>query len=270
MSGSFADHAIIITGASDGIGAEIARQLADEGAWLALGARRGHELDLVAQDCIARGGRALVIPTDVTDRTQCDHLAARTLESYGKIDVLICNAGLRAHFAFDGKADPAVFDRVMRVNYLGAVNSAGAALPGLRQSRGRVGVMSSLAGKTGVPYRTAYAASKHALHGFFDSLRIELADSGVSVTLVCPGFVHTGPRVEAIGADGEPIDAEALVRPDAMPAAACARGTIDALRRRRREVVMTPNSRLMQVMKALAPSLVDRRAERTMRRTAHS
>jgi short-subunit dehydrogenase len=265
MKRSFADHATIITGASDGIGAELARQLADEGAWLALAARRAHELDLVAQDCIARGARAIVIPTDVTDPEQCRHLAARTLEAYGRIDTLICNAGLRAHFRFEETADPAVFDQVMRVNYLGSVHSVLATLPALRESRGRIAVLSSLAGKTGVPLRTAYAASKHALHGFFDSLRIEVAEAGISVTLICPGFVNTGGRVEAVGADGEPLDAEKLVRPDAMPAVVCARRALRAIQRRRREVVMTPNAWLMKVMRAIAPRMIDRRAAQTMR-----
>jgi len=264
MNQPFADHAVVITGASGGIGAELARQLADQGAWLALGARRAHELDVVAQECIARGGRALVVPTDVTDAAQCAQLVARTREAYGKMNVLINNAGLRAHFAFADTRDLGVFEQVMRVSYLGSVYCTHAALPALRESRGRLVAMSSLAGKTGVPLRTAYAASKHALHGFFDSLRIELAGTGVSVTLVCPGFVNTGPGVHALGPDGAALAAEALVRSDAMPLGECARRTIRAVWRRQRELVMTPRARVAAVIKAVAPGVADRAAARTM------
>jgi short-subunit dehydrogenase len=264
MKKPFADHAVVITGASSGIGAELARQLAAQGAWLALGARRAHELDLVAQECIARGGRALVVPMDVTDAAQCAQLIARTREGYGKVDVLINNAGLRAHFAFGDARDLGVFDRVMRVSYLGSVNCTHAALPALRESRGRIVGMSSLAGKTGVPLRTAYAASKHAMHGFFDSLRIELDGTGVSVTLICPGFVGTGPGVYALGPDGAPLAAETLVRGDAMPVDECARRSIRAVWRRQRELVMTPYARLAALVRVVAPGVVDRAAARTM------
>jgi NAD(P)-dependent dehydrogenase (short-subunit alcohol dehydrogenase family) len=149
----FADQCVVITGASDGIGAELARQLADHGAWLALGARRPHELDVVAQECIARGGRAVIQPCDVADPAQCEQLVRHALDSYGKIDTLINNAGVGAHFRFADTTDLSVFDRIMRVNYLGAVYCTHYALPHLRQSKGRLVCVSSLTGKTGVPGR---------------------------------------------------------------------------------------------------------------------
>jgi short-subunit dehydrogenase len=264
MNKPLADHVVVITGASEGIGAELARQVADQGAWLALAARRAHELDLVAQDCIARGGRAIVVPTDVTDPSQCTHLAQRAVEAYGKIDVLVNNAGVGAHFKFADTADLSVFERVMRVNYLGAVYATHAALPALIKSRGRIVAISSLAGKTGVPYRTAYSASKFAMHGFFDSVRIELESTGVTVTIACPGFVHTDIRKHALGSDGAPLGASPRSEHDAMALDECARQIVSAIERRQRELVMTVRAKWGVVVKAVAPGMIDRLAAREM------
>lgn len=264
MSKPLADHVVVITGASEGIGAELARQIADQGAWLALGARRAHELDLVAQDCIARGGRAIVVPTDVTEPEQCAHLAHRAIEAYGKIDVLINNAGVGAHFKFADATDLSVFERVMRVNYLGSVYATHAALPALVKSRGRIVAISSLAGKTGVPYRSAYSASKFAMHGFFEALRIELESTGITVTIACPGFVHTEIRKHALGSDGAPLGAGPRVDHDAMALDECARQIVHAIDRRQRELVMTTRAKLGVVMKAVAPGVIDKLAAREM------
>lgn len=260
MTRPFADRAVVITGASDGIGAELARQLAAQGAWLALAARRAHELDVVAQACIASGGRAIVVPTDVTDPAQCDHLIERAIEAYGRIDVLVNNAGLGAHFRFGPHADVEVYERLMRVNYLGAVRCTRAALPALQQSRGLIVAMSSLAGKTGVPGRTAYAASKHAMNGFFDSLRIELDGTGVDVTVVCPGFVRTNIRRNALGPDGAPLGASPIDESKAMPLEECVRQTVAAMARRQRELVITPRWWLSAILKVFAPRVIDARA----------
>jgi short-subunit dehydrogenase len=262
----FADRSVVITGASEGIGAELARQLADQGAWLALGARRPHELDVVAQDCISRGGRAVIVPADVRDPAQCEHLIARAVEAYGKVDVLVNNAGVGAHFRFADTTDLDVFDHVMRVNYLGAVYCTHFALAHLRKSRGRIAVISSLAAKTGVPTRAAYAASKHAVHGFFDSLRIELHGTGVTVTMVAPGFVKTNIRKHALGADGQPIEAD-QARADAMSVEECCRRTIKAIARRDREVVMRSNWKLSAILKVLAPQLIDDVARKAVERS---
>jgi NAD(P)-dependent dehydrogenase (short-subunit alcohol dehydrogenase family) len=260
----FGDRAVVITGASDGIGAELARQFAQQGAWLALGARRPHELDVVAQGCIARGGRAIIVPTDVTDPAQCEHLIARALEAYGKVDALVNNAGVGAHFSFDDATDLSVFEQVMRVNYLGSVYCTHFALPALKKSKGRIAVISSLAGKTGVPGRAAYAASKHAVQGFFDSLRIELAPTGVTVTVVSPGFVRTNIRKHALGGDGQPRDEEPGNPEATMPLQECARRTIAALATRKREIVMRRAWKLSLILKVLAPGVVDGMAARTV------
>lgn len=257
---------MVITGASDGIGAELARQFANQGAWLALGARRPHELDVVAQDCIAVGGRAIVVPTDVTDPAQCEHLVARAVEAYGRVDVLVNNAGLGAHFAFEDTKDLAVFDHIMRVNYLGAVYCTHFALGELRKTRGRLVTISSLAAKTGVPTRAGYAASKHAVHGFFDSLRIELMNTGVSVTLIAPGFVKSSFRKHALDADGSELEGDPP-RANAMSVEECARISIRAIARRQREVVMRSNWKLAAMLRIVAPGVIDNIARKAIERT---
>jgi short-subunit dehydrogenase len=264
VSRPLSDRVVIITGASSGIGAELARQIAGQGAWLVLAARREHELDVVAQECIAHGGRTIIVPTDVTDPAQCEHLVARTVEAYGRIDVLINNAGIGAHFRFADTTDVSVFDRVMRVNYLGSVYCTHYALPALRQVRGRIAVISSLAGKTGVPSRAAYAASKHALQGFFESLRIELDGTGVTVTLVNPGFVRSSIRAHALGADGAPLGESHLDESSVMPVEECVRRAVRAIERREREVVMRDSWKLLSVLKAIAPGLIDRMAAKAV------
>jgi short-subunit dehydrogenase len=140
------------------------------------------------------------------------------------------------------------------------------ALPYLREARGRLVGISSLAGRTGVPTRTGYAASKHAMTGFFDSLRIELEGSGVTVTMIYPGFVATGIRENATGPDGLPILVSPVREGEVMSAAECAARIVRAIERREREVVMTARGRIGLWLKLLAPSLVDRIARRAIER----
>ena len=156
--------------------------------------------------------------------------------------------------------------RIMDVNYFGAVSCTHAALPHLEASRGRIVNVSSLAGRTGVPTRTGYAASKHAMAGFFDSLRIELRGTGVTVTTAFPGFVATGVRRHAYGPDGAPLGESPVREGEVMTADACARIILDAADARKREVVMTARGKLGQWVKLVSPGLVDRLAARAIER----
>jgi short-subunit dehydrogenase len=152
------------------------------------------------------------------------------------------------------------------VNYMGAVYCTKHALPHLRQAKGLIVGISSLAGRTGVPTRTGYSAAKHAMTGFFDSLRIELEGSGVSVTMIYPGFVATGIRENATGPDGLPILVSPVREGEVMSVQDCARRIVRAVERREREVVMTARGRMGLWLKLLAPSLVDRIARRAIER----
>jgi short-subunit dehydrogenase len=263
---AFHENVVIVTGASDGIGAEVARQLAGQGAWLALAARDAEKLEAVAADCRARGGRALAVPTDVAEQAQCRRLVERTMEEYGRVDTLVNNAGIGMWARFDEMTDLAPFERIMQVNYFGSVYCTHYALPHLKRSRGRIVGVSSLTGRTGVPTRSGYAASKHAMAGFFDSLRIELADDGVSVTMIYPGFVATDIRRRAFGPDGRPLGESPVREGEVMTAEECARRTVDAAAARRREVVMTARARVGMWLKLIAPAAVDRIARRAIER----
>ncbi len=266
-SRAFEDNVVIITGASLGLGAELARQLADQGAWLALAARSADRLEAVADECRARGGRAIVAPTDVTDQAQCRALIERTVAEYGRIDTLINNAGMGMWARFEELQHLDVMQQLMWVNYLGSVYCTSYALPYLRQTRGRLAAISSLAGKTGVPAHSGYVASKHALTGFFDTLRIELQGSGVSVTVIFPGFVATGIHERNIGPDGRLLGQSHTVDyRRAMPTETCARIVIRATARRRRQVVMTLRGKVGQWLRLIAPGLVDAMARRAVER----
>lgn len=261
---AFRENAVVLTGASRGIGREMAFQLADQGAWLALAARETGSLEEVAAECRRRGGRAISIPADVGEEAQCAALVARAVEEFGRIDTLINNAGIGMWARFDEVRDLSIFERIMRVNYLGSVYCTWHALPHLKKTRGRIVGVSSLTGKTGVPTRSAYGASKHAMAGLFDSLRIELAGTGVTVTMVYPGFVATEIRERAFGPDGKPLGASPVREAEVMSADTCARLILEAAAGRRRELVMTRRGKLGMWLKVVAPGLVDRIARRAI------
>ena len=260
------DKVVVITGASKGIGAELARQLAAKGARLVLAARDAKELEAVAAQCRERGGSAITVRADVGVERDCAAIMSGAALAYGGIDVLVNNAGATMWARFEDIEDLSVLERIMRVNYMGAVYCTRHALPYLRASRGVLVGISSLAGRTGVPTRTGYSASKHAMTGFFDSLRIELDGSGVAVTMIYPGFVATGIRENATGPDGKPIGVSPVKEGEVMGVEECARRIVVAIERRSREVVMTARGKMGLWLKLIAPTLVDRIAKRAIRR----
>jgi short-subunit dehydrogenase len=261
---AYAGKVIVLTGASQGIGRALALKLASERPRLVLAARDQAALEAVAEECRARGAETLVVPTDVTEEAQCRALVERAVERFGALDVLVNNAGVGMISRFDALSDLSVYDRLMKVNYLGCVYPTFYALPHLKRSRGQIVVMASLAGLTGVPTRTGYAASKHAVIGFFDSLRIELAGTGVDVTVVCPYFVRSEIHRRAVGPDGKPLEATPLQEERIMSAEECAARTVTAMARRRRMLVFTAKGKLGRFAKLLAPGFVDHLARRAV------
>jgi short-subunit dehydrogenase len=262
----FRENVVVLTGASAGIGRELARQLAAQGAWLVLAARDATQLGEAADECRAAGGRAVAAPTDVGEEAQCRALIERSVQEYGRIDTLVNNAGIGMWARFDQVTDLGIFERIMRINYLGSVFCTSHALPHLKRTRGRIVGMGSLTALTGVPTRSGYAASKHAMAGFFDSIRIELEEDGVTVTQIHPGFVATQIRERAFGADGLPLGAgnSPVREKEVMSAQECARITISAMAKRRREVIMTPRAKLGMWLKLISPAAVDRIAKRAI------
>lgn len=262
---AFKGQVVLLTGASEGIGRSLALALARDGARLVLAARNRDRLEELSVACRALGASVLVVPTDVSEQAQCDALVDRTLARFGRLDMLIANAGATMWSRLDELADVGVLERLMRVNYLGAAWLTHRALPALKDSRGRIVAIASLAGLTGVPTRTGYAASKHAMMGFFDSLRIELAGSGVSVTVVAPDFVRSMIHQRAAGPDGHALGASLAPGADIMTADECAAIVLDAAARRRRLALTSRRSHLLRWLSLLAPGVPDRLAARAIR-----
>lgn len=263
--GLFRDNVVVITGASHGIGEEMAMALARQGAKLSLAARRADELTRVAAACRAAGALDVItVVTDVAEPDDCARLIERTAAHYGRIDTLINNAGLGMWSRVEDARDLTIFERVMRVNYFGTVHCTAAAIPYLRKSRGRIVGISSIAGRTGIPTRSGYSASKHAMNGFLDSLRIELQDAGVSVTIINPGFVGTGLQARNLGPDGQPLGSNPVNVSAVMTPAECARLAIEAAGSRRRELVMTARGKIGIWLKLLWPGLIDRIAAKAI------
>jgi short-subunit dehydrogenase len=256
---SFKDKAVVVTGASSGIGRALALQLADEGAWLALAARNARRLETLALECQQRGGKAVAIPTDVADERQCQTLIQRTKETYGHIAMVINDAGMDVLSKLEDLPDLHLFRQVMDVNFYGTVSCTYYALPSLKETRGRIVNISSLGGVQAIPYNTSYCASKFAMNGFSDSLRMELAQHGISVTVVCPYWVVTEFHERYLDKDGRPKGPEgrAIYTEKMMTADQCARIVLNAARRRKREILLGPG-RMTVLLKLIAPGLMDR------------
>jgi short-subunit dehydrogenase len=254
---------IVITGGSDGIGAEVARQLASSGGAgvaLVLAARNRAALEGVAGACSALGAHTLVVPTDVAVQQQCRDLIAQAVARFGRIDALINNAGRSAHALFEEVEDLGWYEELMRINLWGSVWCTHAALPHLKAARGSIVAVSSLAGLVGVPGRTAYGATKFAMTGFFEALRVELKGAGVSVTTAFPGVVATRIRHHGFDAAGKQPGTSALKEDAAMPVEQCAKLIIAGMNGRAREVVMTFKGKMGRFLKLVAPGMVEKLA----------
>ena len=254
----FKNNVVIITGASSGIGRELALQFAKQGALLSLAARDLSRLEKVAEECCALEAKAIAIQTDVTDKEQCKKLIEQTVSEYGRIDTLVNNAGITMWAMFEEIENIDMFETIMKVNYFGSVYCTYYALPYLKKTKGRLVGISSITGRTGVPTRTGYAASKHAMAGFFDSLRIELMNTGVTVTVIYPGFVVSEVRERALGLNGKPIGKSHLDESKIMSTKECVKQILNSVSKRKREQVMTPKAKFGLWLKLVLPGLVDK------------
>ena len=263
--GTFTGKTVLITGASEGIGRALALALAAERAQLALNARNEARLAAAVRECAARGAEALALPADVSRQEDCAAMVARAVAHFGTLDVLVNNAGLTMWSRFDALSDLSVCARLLATNYLGAVYATAAALPTLKATGGLIVAVASVAGLTGVPERSGYAASKHAMVGFFESLRIELAGSGVDVTIVTPDFVVSEIHRRAVGPDGRPLGVSPMRESHIMSADECANLMVGAMRRRHRLLITSARGRLGRWARLVAPAAVDRIAARAIR-----
>lgn len=203
----FKDQVVWVTGASSGIGEALAKALAGQGARLILSARRVEELERVRNECGGHNAPLALVPMDVAELDSIPDKVRQALEAFGRIDMVVNNAGISQR-SLAMETGIAVDQRLMQVNYFGTVAVTKALLPHLvRQGSGRIVSVTSVVGKFGTPYRSAYAASKHAVHGFMEALRAEIAGTGVKVQLVMPGFIRTQVSVNALTGDGSALGA---------------------------------------------------------------
>jgi short-subunit dehydrogenase len=246
----FQDNVVIVTGASSGIGRELAYQVAARGARLVLAARDVTRLEITAERCRQAGAKTVVVPTDVTNSEQCRALVQSTLQEYGHLDTLINNAGTSVTANLEEYPDPSALEQLVQINYLGSAYCTFYALPYLKQSQGRIAAVCSMAGVTGFPGLSGYAASKHAMSGFFESIRMELKPCGVSVTIVYPASVASHFENNSVGKN--------LLPGGMMPVETCARLTLEAVAKRRRELYMAPGGKAVLWIKLIAPGLLDK------------
>jgi short-subunit dehydrogenase len=262
---SFNGRSVVITGASEGIGRALALRLARDGARLTLVARNAERLDSLRSECEALGAEVMTVAADLDDPAVAAQVVEAATTRFDALDVLVNNAGITMWSRFEALGDLAILEQLMRVNYLAAARLTAAALPRLRASHGLIVAVASVAGLTGVPERTGYAASKHAMVGFFESLRIELAGSGVDVTIVAPDFVVSQIHRRAIGADGRPLGASPMQEARIMTAERCADLIHGAMLARRRLLITSWRGRAGRWLRLVAPALIDRIAARAIR-----
>jgi len=247
---------IIITGASSGIGAATARRLAQEQVCLTLAARRASRLQELARQVEALGSEALIIPTDVTQRADIRRMLQATLERWGRVDVLLNNAGV----SFDEplvELDPEKVRNEVAVNLIAVIECAQAVLPVmLRQKSGHIINVASIEGLIATPGSSVYCATKFGVFGFSDALRRQLRGSGVHVSAVCPGYTPSEitPRLKAI-VDGSP---EVVHHPGLMPTAYVADQIARLVRHPRRLVVLPRSWSVLVTVAFLFPGLADR------------
>lgn len=237
----FKDQVVWITGASSGIGEALALQFAREGARIVLSSRREPELQRVSSLCIERGlppDNVLVLPLDVTDHASMPAALDRVIGRFGRIDMLVNNAGVSQRSRCID-TDMAVYRQLMEIDVLGQIALTREVLPLMyRQGSGHMVVTSSVAGKIGVPFRTGYCAAKHAVMGFFDALRAEVAQAGIRVTTITPGFIRTDISVHALSGDGSEYGAVDADIAGGMDVTRCAEVIMHGLRRGKPEIAV--------------------------------
>jgi len=261
---SFRGAAVIVTGAGGGLGRALALRLAAKGARVAALDRDPDGLVGTRKELESQGAECLALACDVTDAGACARAVEATVARFGGLDVLVANAGMSHRSAFESTSLD-VIRRVMEVDFFGAVNCTRAALPRLLASRGLVVAVSSVAGYTPLVARTGYSASKHALHGFFDSLRAEVEPRGVGVTLACPSFIATRIDVNALGGDGLPVRHAQVTVGRPLTAERAAERIVGGAERGRRLVLVGRTARTAWWLSRVAPSLYARIMARRMR-----
>jgi short-subunit dehydrogenase len=256
MKNIFKDKVVIVTGASSGIGEATAREFARNGSRVVLAARSEAKLARIVREIREAKGDAIFVITDVSSEEDCKNLIASTIETYGTVDILVNNAGLSMRASFTD-VDLTVLHRLMNVNFWGTVYCTKYALPYLLERKGSIVGVSSVAGFHGLPGRTGYSASKFAIHGFLETIRIENLKKGLHVMIIAPGFTTTDIRRHALLANGSeqgesPRDEHKLMTPEYV-----ARWVLKGIRRKKRNKLLTWDGRLTALFQRIIPGFVD-------------
>ena len=257
MRQKFVNKVVIVTGASSGIGEAIAREFACNGCKVVLAARSEAKLKLISDDLNAKNYKTTYIKTDVSIEQDCKNLIEKTVERYGTINILINNAGLSMRASFID-VDLKVLHRLMDVNFWGTVYCTKYALPYLVANKGSLVGVSSVAGFHGLPGRTGYSASKFAMHGFLETIRIENLKRGLHVMIIAPGFTASEIRRHALLADGSeqgssPREEEKLMTPEFV-----AKCLLRGIRTRKRTKILPFIGKLTALLQRILPNTVDR------------
>jgi dehydrogenase/reductase SDR family protein 7B len=249
------EKVIWVTGASSGIGEALAYNLSHQGAKLIISARRLSELERVKQNC-SHPDQVHCILLDLADTDSIPAIAKEAISIYGYVDILLNNGGISQRSLIkDTQLE--VDRRVMEVNYFGTVALTKAVLPSMIERKsGHMVVVTSMVGIIATKFRSGYTASKHALHGFFDTLRIEHHQDNIDVSIVCPGFTQTAITMNALMGDGKPQLKMDSVTKNGMPVDKCARLIVKAIANRKEEVYISgPKEKFGAYMKRFFPRL---------------
>ena len=251
------DKVVIVTGASSGIGRALAMELALHKARIVISARSTEKLETLKLELERRGGEVLAVTTDVSREEECKRLVDATVERFGGIDVLINNAGVSMRALFK-EVSLEVIRTLMEVNFWGTVYCTHYALPYLLKSGGSVVGVSSIAGNKGLPGRTGYSASKFAMQGFLETLRVENLKTGLHVLIACPGFTASNIRFTALAADGSAQGESPRDEKDMMSAEKVAREILRAIQKRKTSLVLTTQGKLVIWLNKFFPGMIDK------------
>ncbi|WP_211236737.1 SDR family oxidoreductase [Sporocytophaga myxococcoides] len=248
---------VIITGGSSGIGKACAEEFGNKGAKIVITGRNRVNLDETALLLKSKGITVLAIQADSAKEEDNEMLVNETIKAFGRIDILINNAGISMRALFTD-ADLGVLKKVMDINFYGTVYATKYALPEIIKNKGSVVGVSSIAGSVGLPGRTGYSASKFAMNGFLEALRIELLCKNVHVLVACPGFTTSNIRNTSLSKDGSIIGESSMDEGKMMSAEEVALNIYKAVEQRKRDLVLTSQGKSTIFLKKFFPSLVDR------------
>jgi short-subunit dehydrogenase len=263
------DKVVIITGASSGIGEALARNFAHQKSNIVLAARNLEKLELLKSELKNETNEMLIVKTDVSNEEDCKNLIALTIEHFGKIDILINNAGISMRAIFE-ETEISVIKQLMDVNFWGTIYCTKFALPYILKSKGSVVGVSSIAGYKGLPGRTGYSSSKFAMQGFLEVLRIENMKKGLHVLIACPGFTASNIRNTSLTADGSQQGESPRDEGKMMTADEVAKRIIKAINKKKDRLILTTQGKMTVILNKFFPKFMDKMVYNHMAKEADS